>query len=232
MFTATMLETNSGKIFEKKRLALGKTQEQIAAEIKVTVKTIQNLEAGRTASLRLGKRMAYALALETPFDEVQALMAETAADDASSPGIDGEVSALHDIPQWDLEIAAGDWCESCINGTIDTSNAAQIRSMNQGLFRVRIRGDSMLPRFKEGEILEFKVFRHGEADDEGIKIGKPYYVHRSDGTCTFKVLESMDDETAVLRALNKRKYPKALVVPVQEIVRMARFVGKYVPDEE
>lgn len=81
----------------------------------------------------------------------------------------------------------------------------------------------MLPKFRDGDTIEFKVFRHGDENDS-IRTGSYYYVHRSDGTCTFKTLESMDDDTMVLRALNKRRYPKPLRVPMQEVVRLARAI--------
>lgn len=157
------------------------------------------------------------------FNDWWKVIQRTSASEVPDQNLSLHRESLHEIPEWELHVAAGDWIESCINGKLDTDDPKQAAVLKQGLFRIKIRGDSMLPKFQDGDTIEFKVFRHGDEGDS-IQIGKPYYVHRSDGTCTFKVLESMDDETAVLRALNTKKYPKAMIVPVQEIVRMARAV--------
>ncbi len=97
-------------------------------------------------------------------------------------------------------------------------NPAQVQ---QGLFRVRLSGDSMMPRFKSLEIVEFRVI---QPDD--LQPGKDYYVQLSDGTATFKRLQRVADETMELRALNREKYKKAFHVAMIDVTRIALAVAK------
>lgn len=125
------------------------------------------------------------------------------------------------IPLFEWPLAAGDWVE--IGGVGELCDPRQI---DQGLFRVRIRGDSMKPVWPDGIIVEFKCFRIGR--DE-LQIGRDYYFQQNDGTATFKRLESITEDDFLLRPLNK-KYP-GMFVSRGLIVRMALAIGKFVPAE-
>lgn len=127
------------------------------------------------------------------------------------------------IPQFELAVAAGGWVE--IDGVGETLDQKQIE---QGLFRIRIRGDSMTSRKKgencypDGAIVEFRCIRTGL---DGFVEGKDYYVQRDDDTATFKRVEKVDEDEITLRALNTRKYPEPLIVPRGLIVRAGRAVN-------
>ncbi len=125
---------------------------------------------------------------------------------------------LFDIPLFDLSVAASGWVEASeIGGVSDP------RVIEQGLFRIRIRGDSMQKTWNTGDVTEFKLVRWGV--DE-LKIGADYYVHRNDGYATFKRLVSLDDDEYVLAAANKKKYPDKMPVARQDVVRMAKAVAR------
>lgn len=71
MFVAVMPDQSLGEFFLQRRLARGMTQGQLAARTGVDVKTVANLETGRTKTIRLGKRAAFAEALGMTVEEIQ-----------------------------------------------------------------------------------------------------------------------------------------------------------------
>lgn len=131
-----------------------------------------------------------------------------------------ERSVITAVPTFDLAVAAGHWVS--VDETGEVSDAHQI---DHGVFRIRIRGDSMTPRFKDGALVEFRCLRDGK---HILEVGRFYYVQR-EGEATFKQLAEIDDEQLVFRALNKRKYPEKMPVERRSIVRMA--LALFVLDE-
>lgn len=128
-----------------------------------------------------------------------------------------------EIPLFEASLAAGPW--------VDVSEIGEVsdpRMMGHGLFRVRLAGDSMRPAYQDGCIVEFRCLR---VDRDGVVEGKDYYVQRSDGCATFKRVVKMDEESFTLAALNKRKYPRVMIVERAVVVRMARAVGIFRPVE-
>jgi phage repressor protein C with HTH and peptisase S24 domain len=103
----------------------------------------------------------------------------------------------------------------------------------KGIFRVRVRGDSMAPKYPAGCYVEFKLLRtrEGMPDLAAAVVGKRYYVQLRDDTGTFKQLAGVTDAGLVLAATNK-KCRKELFAPFDEIVRLAAAVGIYVPESE
>lgn len=67
--------------------------------------------------------------------------------------------------------------------------------------------------------MEFRCLR---GTGNVIDIGSAYYVQKRDGTATFKIVDRLDEEMIVLRALNRQKYPKPMPVLREDIVRMAK----------
>lgn len=130
-----------------------------------------------------------------------------------------EQPMMAEVPMFDLSVAAGTWTDvSDVEGVMLTED--QIR---QGLFRVRIAGDSMKPDYQSGEVIEFKCLRVAH---EGPIEGADYYVQKNDGTATFKRMADIDEDSYTLVAVNTKKYNKPLIVSKQEVVRMARAVAK------
>lgn len=130
-----------------------------------------------------------------------------------------EVKLLAPIPVFDLAVAAGKW--------VDVSEIGEIRDpgmIAQGLFRVRVRGDSMKPAYMDGSMVEFHCLRAG--GDEDVEVGRDYYVQRADGTATFKRVAAIEDGIIRLEAVNRRKYKTPLTVARTEIVRIARAVAR------
>jgi transcriptional regulator with XRE-family HTH domain len=141
-----------------------------------------------------------------------------------------EQPLLAEIPFFDLPIAAGQW--ESVTDNEDGGYRLTLPQMAQGLFRVRVRGDSMRPRYPDGCVVEFKLMRtaEGVADCDRVTVGKRYYVQLDDGTGTFKELAGCDENGLSLRATN-RKYKRELLAPFERIVRLAVAVGKVELDE-
>jgi SOS-response transcriptional repressor LexA len=158
------------------------------------------------------------LAPEVPVGENGATVADFILDFDRNVEPYSEVQ-LVEIPLFDLAVAAGGWADvSDVEGAV--CNPDQI---SQSLFRVRISGDSMQPAYKSGDVVEFRCVR---VDVDGFEAGADFYVQQSDGTATFKRCEKAGEEIIVLRALNRKKYPRPMEVPRGLIVRAARAVAK------
>lgn len=128
--------------------------------------------------------------------------------------------AVDDVPCFEADLAAGAWTDVGEHAVCDP------RQIEHGRFRVRLRGDSMTPDYKDGQIVEFHCVRPSR---DGLIAGKDYYIQRSDGTATFKRVEEFSDEEIVLRALNRKKFPRAMKVLRADVVRMARARGIWKP---
>ena len=165
-------------------------------------------------------------ALESPFEMVRSLSANDQSNTGQMLSIENEfdtnvepysMESVPNIPLFDLGVAAGGWVEITCEAEV-----CDPRQMDHGLFRIRIRGDSMEPDYQDGEVVEFRCLRE---DRDGFEKGLDYYFQRSDGTATFKRLEKSDEETLWLRPLNRKKYPRLIEVPKGLIVRAARAIA-------
>lgn len=130
------------------------------------------------------------------------------------PNVDPILVETIRVPEFDLRIAAGPWIDVGDEAASPDNSYAVV----QGRFRVRVRGDSMEPRWPDGSMIEFRRIVLGR---EHLPFGEDCYVQTADGRATFKRLESGDEDHIVLRAVNAAKYPKKMTVAVQEIVNVA-----------
>jgi transcriptional regulator with XRE-family HTH domain len=116
------------------------------------------------------------------------------------------------VPTFDLSVAAGGWQEVVEVGALHDPG-----QIDRGLFRIRIRGDSMEPRWPNGSLVEFRCVR-GE-----LAVGRDYYVQRDD-QATFKRLVKQTEEELVLGAINKARHPRPLMARREELKRVAEAV--------
>ncbi len=133
----------------------------------------------------------------------------------------GSLRRFYPIPTFDRDLAAGHWTEAIGVGPDEMSLSPE--QVEQGLFRVRLSGDSMRPAYKDGEVVEFHLLR---LDCGGIVDGADYYIQRGDHLATFK-RAWCDDDGLRLRAINRRKYKDEWRVAWTDVARVARAVGKF-----
>ena len=136
-----------------------------------------------------------------------------------------ETTLVAEIPFFDLPIAAGGWTQ--VTDNEDGGYRLTTAQKQQGLFRVRVRGDSMMPKYPDGTIVEFKMLltSDGMRDCTKLEIGKRYYVQLDDGMGTFKQLADCTREGLALLATN-RAYKKKLLAPFDRITRLAVAVAR------
>lgn len=223
-----------GEVLRRVREERFYTQDEFARMLGLGVRNIQRIEGSKTAGIgtkpfrllmeMLGNKAA---AIRQQLEVNGKSHGKKARSPAGPASIDldrnvetySEQPLMAEIPLFDLAVAAGDWTDIT---EIDEARltADQIR---QALFRVRISGDSMTPKYKSGQVVEFRCIR---VADDGFIEGKNYYVQRDDGTATFKHCCEVAEETVTFCALNQKKYPKAFEVPRALIVRAALAVAK------
>ena len=193
------------------RLRAGKPMERVARDAGLTKDAIWRIETGRASAPRWDtlNKLAGVFGID-----VKDLIA---ARDQTEPSLPDDIEPAPaqpiNIPEWDCEIAAGDW----LDASMCQLDAEQQRAIvARGLFIVRVRGDSMTPHYKSGARVMFQIVR---LDEGGPIKGRDYYWQHSDGRCTLKRFAGADEDAYTLQPTN-RKY-KRIVLPKQELARLA-----------
>ena len=146
---------------------------------------------------------------------VAALKRAKAAELSTPSGIDASSERSGDddkSPRFALAVAAGPWTEVGELGVLWNE-----KQKNDGLFRIDISGDSMQPEYPDGSTVKFWCVRWGL--DE-MEVGKDYYVQR-ETDATFKRLIKIEEEQLTFVAVNRKKYPKPIIVRRDDITRLA-----------
>jgi transcriptional regulator with XRE-family HTH domain len=130
--------------------------------------------------------------------------------------------ALDEAPaRFNLGIAASGW--------VELEGEGRSEGMSRGRWIIiRVRGDSMEPRWHDGQSV---MFQRLDKQEDSPVVGVDYFFVRSDGTGTFKRLAVASEDAFTLRALNK-KYTTRLTVSREEVVMVAeaRFIVTDPPD--
>lgn len=215
--------TELAEIFSSELRRQGKTPAWLSRQSGLAPATITRLLKGqRSPAAATVKRVAEALGLTYDWRENRA-----GVDDdhpLASEGFWGsvEIGSAHILiepPTYNQSIAAADWAE------VETAEVEHADVVQQGLFRVRVSGDCMAPRFPDGCTVEFRLINLAE---RRIEPGAPYYVQHADGRATFKLAHPADGGLE-LRPINYAACPRPLYVEWQNVARMARAAGIYTP---
>lgn len=188
------------------------TRLELAQRIGKSESAVQAIESGATPSVYLKTFRAIGEAFG--YDLETARLELSPRLDNNVPPVDR--SRVVEIPTFDLSVAAGNWVH-----VPEVGRVCDDRLMDRGLFRVRVRGDSMTPRFADGDLVEFRCL----IDGLPLEIGACYYVQRDDGEATFKQLAEVRDEVLILRAINAEQYPDPIPVERRAVIRMAKAVA-------
>jgi transcriptional regulator with XRE-family HTH domain len=219
-----------GKALKQLRIKRALSQRELGEMIKLSETRIAHLERGENSGMYLTSFRQLAEVLKMSIEDLKGQIGVVEELDQNvDPYSERKVPR---IPTFDMSVAAGHW--------IDISEFGEVREpgmIDHGFFRIRIRGDSMQPKYKTDDIVEFRCMRDAGAASEmstrppdELEVGANYYIQKADDTATFKQLTKIEEETLTFRAINQKKYKEPFVVARAEIVRMARAMGKYVPD--
>lgn len=225
------------KVFvRRRRNEMGLSQAAFAKIAGVEAHTIWQIEKGATKSPKSDTVQGLARALAIPPEQVVLMLrddspksdtafdpnsaanflkarGETPPENSEHANIQHAPRVIPSIPEWTAEIACGHWID-CSTAALDPDT--QMAIIRAGRFRVRVMGDSMLPKYKPGACVQFRIVR---MDEEALQIGAHYYVQNSDGQCTLKVLKAIEEDEYVLAPTN-RKY-KPLRIAKQMVARWA-----------
>jgi hypothetical protein len=213
------METDFRKWFKRQIGKRGELISQFVIRSGIPRPTINEWLRFQAPNIRPDKIKQLAAAFAMEYEEVERVLAEAKS---ASLSMEAEVAQgawnlprSPVVPRFDRNLAAGFWTEAI---GVNESETSQLEA-SLGLFQVRISGDSMEPEYPEGCVVEFRVVR---VADDGIEIGKNFYIHRDDDMATFKHVTSADEETVTLSAINIEKYPRSMIVERSRIVRAAR----------
>lgn len=195
----------------------GRSKKKFASDIGVEAVTLRSWFNSPRPSLRPENLVNLAKALGTHKEVLEERLRAAVVEPDQNIEV-GSMRTLDEIPTFDRDLAAGGWTEA-ITVNEDEISFAQIK---QGLFRVRLSGDSMTPDYKNGNVVEFRVIN---VCMEGLAEGADFYIQRDDELATFKRVEKLSEEMVTLRALNKKKYPEPMMVETSRIVRCAIAVA-------
>ncbi|MEJ6522069.1 LexA family transcriptional regulator [Shewanella bicestrii] len=197
---------NLGTRVKKRRNELGLTQSQLAEAISTSQQTVQSIEAGLVENPRKLKEIAEAL--QTTPEFLRFGIGEM--DNATVVASAGNYLPLISMVQ------AGVWTEIQELPPLDVELYPCPIKCSQHSFIVRVEGESMLPRFEEGDLIY--------VDPEAQVENGSYVVARLDdeNQATFKQL-IIDGNKKYLKALNP-DWPNKFV----EINGNCTIVGKVV----
>lgn len=203
------------------------TQDELARRAGMTKANIQRFEREEVVGTHAKNFEKLAEAVGMPVKELLIRLAVPGSKPPADPAFPtGAGRTLHAamVPQFDHGLAASRRSEIA-----DPKPVRLVPLPVEGrAFVVAVDGDCMAPAYLDGELV---VFSYDVIEREGVIDGEGYYVQLSDGTGTFKQVyrDGEDLDCWQLRCVNRKKYPKAIRVHRDEVVRVAKAVGKFVP---
>lgn len=214
-----------GEAITQMRKGRGWSRATLAREANLSISTIQKIEKNLAAfdsETLVSLFQAFGRKFEDVIDGLR-VNGESEVDANVEPYSEQPIVA--EIPFFDLPVAAGGWVSVWDN--MDAGHHVTEEQVKQGLFRVRVRGESMTPRYPDGCVVEFRCLRDdcGAPGFDQLEIGRRYYVQLEDGTGTFKELSAIDGERITLRATN-RKFRTPLYAEVTRIQKLAVAVAR------
>ena len=207
-----------GQDIEAARIRRDMTQESLAAAARVSKSTVWSIEADEPRNRHAGTiiRLVRALGYET--------LEELRRDVSARKSISGSEIPEGSVPLFD-EVPAGDGDYDPVQVGLDNGLAsafiptAWLPSTDfQVVYAVVVRGDSMSPRYQDGDI----VF---VSNDAPFEEGMPAVYRLADGEAGLKYAYEIDEDAVEFRSHNER-YP-AKRRPRSMVVRIGRVVGSY-----
>jgi transcriptional regulator with XRE-family HTH domain len=197
----------------------------------MAVATAIGVDMGTVSRIRLGKQVpqplvldALAKLLDLDPDEAKRRRALQVGSGPQSlmsfvPRQSRSPRAVQEIPVAELSASAGPMTDVIEEGEPFT----RVPGM---LFRIRIAGDSMMPDWKSGELVEFLSLTKNSPD---IAAGNDYFVESMEGLATFKRLQRIERHGLTFWAINRKKFPATVRLALHEIACIGLAMGAFIP---
>lgn len=175
---------NLASRLKRRRCQLGLTQKELAEKVGVSAPGVQKIEAGKTINPRGIHQLAKALNCEPNW-----LLFGT---EISNVSIGPKIQGFYPVLDW---IQAGDWTSINAINPSDAERYPCIVPCSSKTFALKVKGESMLPKFEENEL----IF----VDPEVQPVAGKYVVAMLDdeNEATFKQL-IIDGNKKYLKAIN------------------------------
>ena len=185
-------------ILKNRRLELGMTMKELAAKCNVSEGTISRWESGAISDMRRDKIMLLANALQISpgvimgWEEGENKQADLLSHTENQKTEKTTIPVLG-------RVAAGIPIEA-VEDVIDYEEITETMARDGEYFALQIKGDSMEPRMKDGDVVI--VRKQNNADDGDIVIAT---INGDDATC--KVLKKYENGDVALLSLNPSYQP-------------------------
>jgi transcriptional regulator with XRE-family HTH domain len=223
---AVAVSSAVGEFLEQRRRARRFTTQSLAGRCGVAEKTIRNYEknglpAERQHYEKLDRYMKELGILPSGMNRMAAGQLPLPSELVSDSRFDVIERGDNPPAVFNLGIAASGWVELTGEGW-----AREVRGRGAWVI-IRVAGDSMEPRFDDGQFVMFR--RLNLEEDEPVE-GSDYFFVRNDDHGTLKRVVQRDEDGYTLQALNP-KYKERLTVSRQELVMVAEaaFVVNELP---
>lgn len=223
-----------GENVRRARRARKLARRALAELAQVSERTIQRLENGEPINRLNLRAILSALGISASEGEIS----DSSIDELDQNVLEVPASETIRIPLFDRDVSAGfvvvpDDLSETPDGWLQIP---AFRSIDpRDIWALRIRGDSMLPRYRSGSRVILARVRYYEKSEGGldcaqIEIGEDFYVCLADGRQTFKQVVGVDLEAITLRARNEKRYPESFRIPWQDVVNLSKRIGVLDPD--
>lgn len=187
----------------------------------IAQQVVARIEEGRDSKHKL----AVLQALDVLTNDKLTTPTSTAEHDPDAPSAASQVGRARDVPELGIAVGGSDG-DFSLNGTTIGYVPRPLSLMRRDVFAVRVRSDSMYPRFREGTLLYVERHREPAVGDDGVFEMHPDEEGRA-GRAFIKELVSKNMHTVVVRQFNpmdeityERRRLKAMyrVVPNNELL--------------
>ena len=217
-----------GSEIRAKREAQGWSQARLAeaasqhARVKIAQQVIARVEEGRDSKHKLAVLQVLGLLPLLEATRVSEPSVELAPD---APSAASQVGRVRDVPELGIAVGGSDG-DFSLNGETIGYVPRPLSLFRRDVFAVRVRSDSMYPRFREGALLYVERHREPAVGDDGVFEMHPGEEGQA-GHAFVKELVSKNIQTVVVRQFNppgeityERRRMKAMyrVLPTNELL--------------
>jgi phage repressor protein C with HTH and peptisase S24 domain len=217
------------------REALGMSQEELATRVGIKQQSVGDLENGKTRSTKHLLKFARVLGRNPDWLETGDVSKSGATTEVEPATVAGQPMSAPSIASMQIDVpelgtaVGGNHGDFSLNGqVIDYKRRPPGIASNRGVFCIRVRGESMAPRFEEGDLIFVDPNRPTKGGDDVLVEMKPQRAGEP-GNAYIKRLVSKTPTKLILRQFNpadaKVELQAEKVLRVSYILTLADLVG-------